>query len=37
VITSLWQLGLTGLRVDRFIDWRMARANSVLYTNVAYL
>jgi hypothetical protein len=36
VITSLWQLDLTGLKVDRFINWRMARANSVLYSNVNY-
>jgi len=36
VIVSLWQLGLTGLRIDRFINWKMSRANSVLYTNVAY-
>jgi hypothetical protein len=37
VIVSLWQLGLSGLRVDRFISWKMARANSVLYTNVSYV
>ncbi len=34
---SLWQLNLVGLKVERVINWRMARANSVLYTNVAYV
>ncbi len=34
VMVSLWQLGLVALRVMRFISWRMARANAVLYTNV---
>lgn len=37
VMVSLWQLGLVGLKIDRFIEWRMARANAVMYTNVAYV
>jgi hypothetical protein len=35
-IVSLWQVNLIGLRVERFINWRMARANAVYYTNVSY-
>ena len=37
ILVSLWQAGLTGIRFDRFIAWRMARANAVLYTNVQYI
>lgn len=37
VLVSLWQHRLVGLKVRRFINWKMARANSVLYTNVAYV
>lgn len=36
-LVSLWQLNLVGLKIDRFINWRMARANAVLYTNVSYV
>jgi hypothetical protein len=36
VYVNLWQAGLVGLKIDRFINYRMARANSVLYTNVSY-
>lgn len=36
VLVSLWQTGLVGARIDRFISWKMARANAVLFTNTAY-
>jgi hypothetical protein len=36
VMVNLWQAGLVGLKIDRFVNWKMARANAVLYTNVAY-
>jgi hypothetical protein len=37
VMVNLWQAGLVGLKIDRFISWRMARANAVLHTSVVYV
>jgi hypothetical protein len=37
VMISIWQLGLVALKITRFVHWKMARANSVLYTNVNYV
>ena len=37
ILVNLWQAGLVGLKVDRFISWRMARATAVLFTNVGYV
>jgi hypothetical protein len=37
VLISLWTSNLVGLKITRFISWRMARNNSVLYTNVSYV
>lgn len=37
VLLNLWTANLVGLKIDRFINWKMARANAVLYTNVAYV
>lgn len=37
VMVSLWQQGLVGFKIDRFVAWKMARANSAMYTNVAYV
>lgn len=37
VLVNLWALNLTGLRVTRFINYKMARANAVLWTTVAYV
>lgn len=36
VMTSLWQNNLVGLRADRFINWKRARAGSVQYTQQTY-
>ncbi len=37
VLKSLWQNNLIGLRVERFITWKVARASAVAWTdNVAY-
>lgn len=36
IMVSLWSMNMAGLKIDRFIDWKMARANAVLYTNVSY-
>ena len=30
-IVSLWQNNLVGLRAERFINWKRARANGVQY------
>jgi hypothetical protein len=37
VFVPLWQNNLVGVKVIRFVNWRMARANAVLWTNVAYV
>jgi hypothetical protein len=36
VYINLWQAGLVGVKLDRFMSWRMARANAVTFTNVSY-
>ena len=36
VLVNLWASGLIGLKVDRMISYRMARADAVLFTNVAW-
>jgi HK97 family phage major capsid protein len=36
ILTSLWQNNLVGLRADRFINWKRARAGSVQYTQQTY-
>lgn len=36
VWVSIWQQNLVGFKIDRLVNWRMARPNAVLYTNVAY-
>jgi len=35
-LVSLWQANLVAFKIDRFISWKMARANSVIYSNVNY-
>jgi hypothetical protein len=37
VHTSLWQNNLVGLRADRIINWKRARAGSVQYTVQTYV
>lgn len=36
VLTSLWQNNLVGLRAERFINWKKARAGCVQYTTATY-
>jgi HK97 family phage major capsid protein/HK97 family phage prohead protease len=36
VMTSLWQNNLVGLRAERFINWKKARAGCVQYTVATY-
>jgi hypothetical protein len=36
VLTSLWQNNLVGLRAERFINWKKARAGAVQYTVATY-
>jgi HK97 family phage major capsid protein len=36
VLTSLWQNNLVGLRAERFINWKKARAGCVQYTVQTY-
>ena len=36
VLTSLWQNNLVGLRAERFINWKKARAGVVQYTVATY-
>jgi HK97 family phage major capsid protein/HK97 family phage prohead protease len=36
VFTSLWQSNLVGLRAERFINWKKARAGCVQYTVATY-
>ena len=36
VLVSLWQKGLVGFKVDRFVSWQMARADSVLYMTTSW-
>lgn len=36
VLTSLWQNNLVGLRADRIINWKRARAGTVQYTQQTY-
>ena len=36
ILISLWANDLLGLKIVRFISWKMARANAVLWTNVSY-
>lgn len=36
VLTSLWQENLVGLRCERYINWKRARAGSVQYTVATY-
>ena len=36
VMTSLWQNNLVGLRAERFINWKKARAGVVQYTVATY-
>jgi len=37
ILTSLWQNNLVGLRADRFINWKRARAGTVQYTQQTYV
>lgn len=37
VLVSLWQLSLVGIKITRFINWKMAKPSAVLYMNVAYV
>jgi hypothetical protein len=37
VWVALWQNNLVGFQIDRFINWRMARPNAVVYTNQTYI
>ena len=37
VHTSLWQNNLVGLRADRIINWKRARAGSVQFTTQTYV
>jgi len=37
VMTSLWQNNYIGLRAERFINWKVARAAAVQYTVQAYV
>jgi hypothetical protein len=37
VMVGLWALNLAGLRIDRFVNFKMARPNSVIYTNQTYI
>lgn len=36
ILTSLWQNNLIGLRCERFINWKKARAGAVQYTVASY-
>ena len=36
LLTSLWQMNLVGLRAERFINWKKARAGVVQYTDATY-
>jgi HK97 family phage major capsid protein/HK97 family phage prohead protease len=36
ILTSLWQNNLVGLRAERFINWKKARAGVVQYTVATY-
>jgi hypothetical protein len=36
LLTSLWQMNLVGLRAERFINWKKARAGCVQYTVATY-
>jgi HK97 family phage major capsid protein/HK97 family phage prohead protease len=36
VLTSLWQMNYVGLRAERFINWKKARAGVVQYTVATY-
>jgi hypothetical protein len=36
VMTSFWQNNLVGLRAERFINWKKARAGCVQYTVATY-
>ncbi len=36
VMTSLWSSNLAGLRVDRYVNYKLGRNSSVLYVNVSY-
>jgi HK97 family phage major capsid protein len=36
LLTSLWQMNLVGLRAERFINWKKARAGVVQYTVATY-
>jgi HK97 family phage major capsid protein/HK97 family phage prohead protease len=36
LLTSLWQMNLVGLRAERFINWKKARAGVVQYTTATY-
>jgi len=36
LLTSLWQMNLVGLRAERFINWKKARAGVVQYTVASY-
>ncbi len=36
LMTSLWQMNLVGLRAERFINWKKARAGVVQYTVATY-
>jgi hypothetical protein len=35
VYLSLWQRNLVGLKAERFITWKLARATSVTYITTA--
>jgi len=37
VYTSFWQANLVGLRAERFINWKVARAGAVQYTVATYV
>jgi hypothetical protein len=37
ILTSCWQSGLAAIKITRFLNYRMARANSVCYTTAAWI
>lgn len=37
VFVSLWQQNLIGLRAERFINWKRARTQAVVYTTATYV
>lgn len=37
VLVSLYQNNLSGIRAERLINWKLARANAAVYTNAAWV